>query len=76
MPIPAADDFRAIRATMLRWRYEREGCAPRWGRPIETCWCRYIAWSCPPPTPPEPPAEAPQGAGDNLQDVIDAGTGR
>ncbi len=69
MPVPIANDFGAIWIMLLRNRYQREGCAPRWGRPIETCWCRYSGWSCPPPAPPEAPAAAPPSSGDSPQDA-------
>jgi hypothetical protein len=54
MAEPAANDFVAIRAAILRLKYERFGCNLRKNLPSADCWC----WKAGPqgqtlPCPPE-----------------------
>lgn len=54
MAEPAANDFVAIRAAILRLKFERFGCNLRKSLPSTECWCykagpKGQTLPCPPP---------------------------
>jgi hypothetical protein len=60
MAEPAANDFAAIRATLMRLKFERHGCNLRKGLKAMECWCYHAGsngTTLPCPPPPEVVAE-------------------
>lgn len=64
MAEPVANDFAAISAAILRFKYDRYGCYLRKSLPSVECWChRAGADGQKLPCPPAEEAPAPNGWG-------------